>query len=40
MIDYAKPCPKCGQYYPSDCLKDGCKDVTCGCDGCVALEDD
>lgn len=42
MTEYAVPCAKCGKYYPGDCLNDddGCQDKTCGCDGCVALEDD
>ena len=30
----AKPCPKCNQYYPGDCFRDGCKEPTCKCDGC------
>jgi len=31
----AKPCPKCGQYYPGDCRKFGCADPDCKCDGCI-----
>jgi len=31
----AKPCEKCGSYYPGDCATHGCKDVdNCPCDGC------
>jgi hypothetical protein len=30
----AKPCKKCGQYYPGDCLEFGCKSDLCLCDGC------
>ena len=36
----AVPCVKCGQYYPGDCLHRGCKDKTCGCDGCLSLENE
>lgn len=32
--DYAKACPKCGGYYPGDCLHGGCMDRNCNCDGC------
>ena len=39
-MTYAKPCKKCGAYYPSDCFLDGCQDVTCECDGCLAMEDE
>lgn len=38
--DYARPCVKCGMYYPGDCLNHGCKDVTCGCDGCMNIDQD
>ena len=35
MSDYAKPCKKCGSYYPGDCATSGCKDLdNCSCDGC------
>ena len=40
LHQYAQPCAKCGMYYPGDCLRDGCQDVTCGCDGCLSLEDE
>ncbi len=33
--EYAKPCKKCGQYYPGDCRLHGCKDELCTCDGCI-----
>ena len=33
-FEYAKPCKVCGEYYPGDCFRDGCKEPTCTCDGC------
>jgi hypothetical protein len=39
MSKMAKPCPKCGQYYPGDCFNDGCNDPKCECDGCLSLRD-
>jgi hypothetical protein len=31
----AKPCKKCGSYYPGDCATTGCKNLdNCPCDGC------
>lgn len=38
MTDYAKPCEKCGSYYPGDCATTGCKDLeNCSCDGCEVV---
>ena len=34
-FEYAKPCPKCNQYYPGDCYHHGCGDDKCRCDGCI-----
>ena len=39
MTDYAKPCPKCGEYYPGDCADWGCMDEKCECDGCEAYRE-
>ena len=36
----AKPCRSCGQLYPGDCFRDGCKDRGCGCDGCMVYFDE
>ena len=33
-VEFALPCPKCDQYYPGDCFRDGCKSDLCLCDGC------
>lgn len=38
MSRVADFCPKCKLYYPGDCMKSGCQDRYCECDGCNAGE--
>ena len=38
MSRIAQECQKCKLYYPGDCMKLGCQDRYCECDGCNAGE--
>jgi hypothetical protein len=38
MSRVADFCPKCKLYYPGECMKSGCQDRYCECDGCNAGE--